>query len=100
MENQLASCQGLEMGRAGTSVCGCERGPHGDPCRGGSVLHIDCGHGHMNLHVIKLHRAKHTHRTSKTGNIRISVADCINANIPMVVYTLECCQMLSWRKTR
>lgn len=48
------------MGRAGGSGWGCQRGPHGDPCGGGRVLHVDCGHRHMNLHVIKLDTAKHT----------------------------------------
>lgn len=31
-----------------------------DPCDG-TVLHLDSGGGHINLHVIKLHRTKHIH---------------------------------------
>lgn len=41
------------------------------PCGGGTVLHFDCGCGHMNLHVMKLDTTKYTHSASISAVIGI-----------------------------
>ena len=38
-----------------------------DPCGDGTVLYLEYGGDHMNLHVIKLHKTKHTHTHTHTN---------------------------------
>lgn len=59
----------------------CTRGPT-DP-GAGSTVNLAGVSGHMNLHVIKPHRAKHTHahkQCRRTREPRIKAVDVIGAN--------------------
>lgn len=56
-----------------------------DPC-GDGILCLHYYGGHINLHVIKLHRIKHTHTSAhKTGEIWLKSLDGINVSFVAVI---------------
>lgn len=56
MENRVVVTWAWGWGRVRVMIKGQHRDPRGDE----SVLYLDCSHGLMNLHVIKLYTAKYT----------------------------------------